>query len=99
MMEHRINDPWGAWRGGIAERLASCADYLSRCQRSLAGEIAPDRHYFEMKARALRDAAIGLVQRCSDVERWLCECGAEFQIAESGDDGLAVSASCALPAG
>lgn len=52
MTEYGSTSPWGAWHGSIAADLASAADYLSRCQRSLAGEIAPDRFYFADKAMA-----------------------------------------------
>jgi hypothetical protein len=44
------NGPWGPYRATIEDHLDICADYLSRLRRSLAGEIAPDRHYFADKA-------------------------------------------------
>jgi hypothetical protein len=65
--------PWGPYHDHIGEGLAHCVDYLGRLQRSLAGEIAPDRHYFTTKAQALRDASVGLLRRARDVERWLAE--------------------------
>jgi hypothetical protein len=73
-------DPWGAYRHVIEDRLASCADYLSRLQRSLSGESAPDRHYFNDKAAQLLDAARDLVHAGQDVERWLGECGILFEV-------------------
>ena len=85
--------PWGPWHDHIGEGLAHCADYLGRLQRCLAGEIAPDRHYFGTKARALRDASVGLLRRARDVERWLGACDADYE-----DAGGAVG-SCGLPAG
>lgn len=49
MSEYRNANPWGDWHESIADGLASATDYLSRCQCSLAGEIAPDRFYFAEK--------------------------------------------------
>jgi hypothetical protein len=43
-------DPWGPYLAAIEGHLDTCADYLGRLRRSLAGEIAPDRHYFADKA-------------------------------------------------
>jgi hypothetical protein len=51
------NGPWGPYRATIEDHLDICADYLSRLRRSLAGEIAPDRHYFADKAHQLHVAA------------------------------------------
>jgi hypothetical protein len=85
--------PWGPYRDHVEEGLANCADYLGRLQRSLAGEIAPDRHYFTTKAAALRDAAVSLLGRARDVERWLGSCEAGY-----GADGDEVR-SCTRPAG
>jgi hypothetical protein len=79
--------PWGPYRGHVEQGLAHCADYLGRLQRSLAGEIAPDRHYFTTKAAALRDAAVGLLRRARDVERWLGSCDAGEGIDADGEDG------------
>lgn len=73
-------DPWGTHRHVIEDRLGSCADYLSRLQRSLSGEIAPDRHYFNDKAAQLLDAARNLVHAGQDVERWLGECRTLLEI-------------------
>jgi hypothetical protein len=87
-------DPWGTYRNVIEERLASCADYLSRLQRSLSGEIAPDRHYFNDKATQLQSAARDLVHVAQDVERWLGECGDLFDI--DTPDGRYATA-CTLP--
>ena len=86
--------PWGPWEDHIGQGLAHCADYLGRLQRSLAGEIAPDRHYFTTKAAALRDASVGLLSRARDVERWLGSCDASY-----GVDGDETLRSCTLPAG
>lgn len=77
--------PWGPWHDHIDEGLAHCADYLGRLQRSLAGDIAPDRHYFMTKAAALRDAATGLLGRAHDVEHWLGACDAAYLL-DSDDD-------------
>jgi len=89
-MSNTTNGPWGPWHDHIGEGLAHCADYLGRLQRCLAGEIAPDRHYFTTKARALRDASTGLLRRARDVERGLGSCDADY-----GSEG----GTCALPAG
>ena len=89
-MSDTTTGPWGPYHDHIGEGLAHCADYLGRLQRSLAGEIAPDRHYFTTKAQALRDASTGLLRRARDVERWLGSCDAAYG-SEAG--------SCALPAG
>ena len=86
--------PWGPWHDHIGEGLAHCADYLGRLQRSLAGEIAPDRHYFGAKAVALRDAAVGLLGRARDAERWLGACDASY-----GLDGDETLRSCTMRAG
>ena len=85
--------PWGPHHDHVEEGLAHCADYLDRLQRSLAGEIAPDRHYFTTKAAALRAAAVGLLGRARDVERWLGACDAAY-----GADGDEMR-SCTRPAG
>ena len=93
-MSTNTTGPWGPWHGHIGEGLAHCADYLGRLQRSLAGEIAPDRHYFGAKAAALRDAAVSLLGRARDVERWLASCDASY-----GPDGDETLRSCTLRAG
>jgi len=41
MNHDRPVDTWGPYRAAIEDHLASCADYLDRLQRSLAGEIVP----------------------------------------------------------
>jgi hypothetical protein len=87
--------PWGPYHDHIGEGLAHCADYLGRLQRSLAGEIAPDRHYFLTKAAALRDASVGVLRRARDVERWLGACDAEYGADGDGDEVR----SCTRPAG
>ena len=51
----------------------------------MAGEIAPDRHYFTTKAVALRDASVGVLRRARDVERWLGSCDADYD--GDGEDG------------
>lgn len=84
-MSEITTGPWGPYHDHIGEGLAHCADYLGRLQRSLAGEIAPDRHYFTTKAQALRDASVGLLRRARDVERWLGEGH------DSDDDGRSPS--------
>lgn len=89
-MSEITTGPWGPYHDHIGEGLAHCADYLGRLQASLAGEIAPDRHYFTAKAGALRDASVGLLRRARDAERWLGSCEAAY-----GSEG----GSCALPAG
>lgn len=50
-----------------------CVDYVGRLQRSLAGEIAPDRYYFLEKAHELQYWATNLVQRCEEIEGWVAE--------------------------
>ena len=49
-------DPWHPYRSTVEDHLGSCTDYLGRLRRSLAGEIAPDRHYFADKAHQLHAA-------------------------------------------
>ena len=78
--------PWGPYQDHIGEGLAHCADYLGRLQRSLAGEIAPDRHYFTTKSQALRDAAVGVLRRARDVERWLGSCDADYGADSDGEE-------------
>ncbi len=92
MSNDTTTGPWGPFHDHIGEGLAHCADYLGRLQRSLVGEIAPDRHYFGAKARALRDASVGLLGRVRDVERWLGSCDADYEA-----DGA--TGSCGLAAG
>jgi hypothetical protein len=82
-------DPWGPYRPAVEDQMAACADYLGRLQRSLAGEIAPDRHYFNDKAYQLQELARALVRRGQDIERWLNVCNASVPRAEEGSSGLA----------
>jgi hypothetical protein len=82
-------DPWGPYRPAVEDHVAACADYLGRLQRSLAGEIAPDRQYFNDKAYQLQEVARGLVRRGQDIERWLNACNASVPRAEEGFSGLA----------
>jgi uncharacterized protein YukE len=90
-------DPWGPYRATIEDHLDACADYLSRLRRSLAGEIAPDRHYFADKAHQLHSAARGMVRIVQDVDRWLGDCGATVE--HSDADGGRYICECTLPAG
>ena len=55
----------------IEDALERCADYVGRLQRSIEGEIAPDRHYFVEIASALKEWAAVLVARCEETERWI----------------------------
>ena len=89
-------DPWGPYREPIQELLEGCADYLGRLQRSLAGEIAPDRHYFNEKAALLQLTAVSLVRYGQDVERWLQECGTD--ITQEDETGRYIE-ECTLPGG
>lgn len=88
-------DPWGPYRESIQEAVDQCADYLDRLQRSLRGEIAPDRPYFHEKAAYLQDAATTLARRAQDVERWIGECGTQVRVREEGEIYLD---TCTLPA-
>ena len=90
-------DPWGPYRATIEDHLDTCADYLGRLRRSLAGEIAPDRHYFADKAHQLHTAARRTVRITQDLDRWLGECAATTEHAEA--DGTRFTAECTLPAG
>ncbi len=90
------DDSWGVYRPGIESHLATCADYLDRPQRSVAGEIAPDRHYFHDKAHQLHEAVRVLVRRGQDIERWLLACDATV---ESDEDGHTVVGTCERPSG
>ena len=87
---------WGPYRAAIEDHLASCADYLDRLQRSLAGEIAPDRHYFRSKAHQLELVARSLVRRAQDIEGWLDACDAPVVRNEPGASHVA---TCELPRG
>lgn len=90
-------DCWGPYRSSVEERLAACEDYLGRLRRSLAGEIAPDRHYFADKAHELRDAAQSLVDHVDDIEWWLGMCAE--QIVQGHDEGCTSIADCGRVAG
>lgn len=90
------DDSWGPYRPTLEDQLATCADYLGRLQRSLAGEIAPDRHYFNDKAYQLHEVAGRLVRRGQDIERWLRSCDATV---EHSEDGRFVVGMCERPAG
>lgn len=92
----RQTDSWGPYRATIEDHLATCADYLSRLDRSVAGEIAPDRYYFNEKARQLLQAARRLLRRGQDIERWLGQCGTTV---ERAYDGQVYRGLCELPAG
>jgi hypothetical protein len=89
-------DPWGPYRPAIEDHVAACADYLGRLHRSLAGEIASDRHYFNDKAYQLQEVARALVRLGQDIERWLNACNASVQRDVEGFWGLA---ACERPAG
>jgi uncharacterized protein YukE len=89
--------PWGPYRAAIEDQLDCCADYLGRLRRSLAGEIAPDRHYFADKAHELHAAARRMVRIVQDIDRWLRECGTTVEHQDA--DGTRVVAECTLPAG
>jgi hypothetical protein len=94
MNNDRPVDTWGPYRAAIEDHLASCADYLGRLQRSLAGEIAPDRHYFRSKAHQLELVARSLVRRAQDIEGWLAACDAPVVRNEPGATHVA---TCELP--
>jgi hypothetical protein len=77
-------DPWGPYRATIEDQFDTCADYLGRLRRSLAGEIAPDRHYFADKAHQLHTAARRMVRIAQDIDRWLGECPTTVEHTDSG---------------
>jgi hypothetical protein len=91
------NGPWGPYRATIEDHLDICADYLSRLRRSLASEIAPDRHYFADKAHQLHVAARRMVRLVQDVDSWLGECTARPEHVDP--DGTRFTVDCSLPAG
>lgn len=95
MHEDHHADPWGPYRSAITEQFASCHDYLTRLQRSLAGQIAPDRHYFNSKAAALADAARRLQRLGQDIERWLDACDHPMTIQ---DPDAVYTTPCTRPA-
>jgi hypothetical protein len=90
-------DPWGPYRATIEDHLDTCVDYLSRLRRSLAGEIAPDRHYFADKADQLHIAARRMVRIVQDIDGWLGECAATVEHTDA--TGIRVSYECGLPGG
>ena len=97
MNAHRHGaDAWGPYRPAVEDHVAACADYLGRLQRSLGGEIAPERHYFNDKAYQLQEVARALVRRGQDIERWLNSCDASV---ERHDRDASVLATCELPRG
>jgi hypothetical protein len=83
--------------GTIEDHVDTCADYLGRLRRSLAGEIAPDRHYFAEKAHQLHTAARRMVRIVQDVDRWLAECGTTVEHRDA--DGTRFIGECMLPGG
>ena len=91
------DDPWGVYRPGIESYLTVCADYLARLERSVAGEIAPDRPYFHDKAQNLHDAVRLMVRRGQDIERWLRACDATVD--HHDEDGRTVAGTCERPSG
>jgi hypothetical protein len=90
-------DCWGPYRPSVEERLGGCEDYLGRLRRSLAGEIAPDRHYFDDKAHQLRDAVQSLVDHVDDIEWWLGMCAE--QMVQEHAEGCTSIADCGRAAG
>lgn len=97
MPTNRHVDAWGAYRPAIEDHLAACADYLGRLERSLAGEIAPDRHYFSDKAHQLHQSARRLERLVQDTDRWLAGCHA--MVEHRYEDGTRSLGECELPAG
>jgi plasmid replication initiation protein len=91
------HDPWGPYRATVEDHLDTCADYLDRLRRSLAGEIAPDRHYFADKAHQLHTSARRMVRIVQDIDAWLGECTARIE--HTYTDGTRLVADCALPGG
>lgn len=90
-------DPWGPYRATIEDHLDTCTDYLGRLRRSLAGEIAPERHYFADKAHQLHTAARRMVRIVQDIDRWLGECAATIEHVDA--DSTRFVSECTLPAG
>jgi hypothetical protein len=97
MPTNRHVDAWGAYRPAIEDHLAACADYLGRLERSLTGEIAPDRHYFSDKAHQLHQSARRLERLVQDTDRWLAGCHARVE--HRYEDGTRSLGECELPAG
>lgn len=90
-------DPWHPYRSTVEDHLGACTDYLGRLRRSLAGEIAPDRHYFADKAHQLHAAARRMVRLVQDIDSWLGECTAQTDHVDPDGDRYVVD--CTLPAG
>jgi hypothetical protein len=84
----------GPLRATIEDHLDTCADYLGRLRRCLAGEIAPDRHYFADKTHQLHTAACRMVRIVPDIDRWLGECAAMIEHAEADGTRFTPSARC-----
>jgi hypothetical protein len=97
MRHERHAGPGGPYRAAIEDHLDSSADYLGRLRRSLAGGIAPDRHYFADKAHQLHNAARRMLRIVQDIDHWLGECGTTLEHDEA--DGTRLIGECTLPAG
>ena len=72
----------------VEDRLLACEYFVGRLRRLYDGEIAPDRHYFEEKARYLRDAAQALVERVENLEWWMATCSDSLYQASDGLAGV-----------
>jgi hypothetical protein len=90
-------DPWHPYRSSVEEHLGTCTDYLGRLRRSLAREIAPDRHYFTDKAHQLHAATRRMVRLVQDIDSWLGDCPAQTDHLDP--DGERYVVDCTLPAG
>ena len=90
-------DPWHPYRSSVEDHLGTCTDYLGRLRRSLAGEIAPDRHYFADKAHQLHAATRRMVRFVQDIDSWLGDCTAQTDHVDP--DGERYVVDCTLPAG
>jgi hypothetical protein len=92
-----LTDPWHPYRSTVEDHLGTCTDYLGRMRRSLAGEIAPDRHYFADKAHQLHAATRRMVRLVQDIDSWLGDCPAQTDHVDP--DGERYVVDCPLPAG
>lgn len=91
----KTDDPWGPHRSAIVERVASCANYLGRLQRSLAHEAALDHHYFSsLCAHDLYESARDLVRLIEEVEHLLIVCD---ELLVNGDESHSSETRCGLP--
>ena len=90
-------DPWHPYRSTVEDHLGTCTDDLGALRRSLAGEIAPDRHYFADKAHHLHAAAGRMVRLVQDIDSWLGECTAQTDHVDP--DGERYVVGCTLSAG